>query len=271
MLKAQKGSKDSQECLISRSDGSALELKVWTEPFVCKGNNFTLLAIADISNEKRRRFLERLFFHDILNDAGCLRGYTELLRISDPGEAKEYAEVIYDVSDALIEDIISQQELIAAENNELKTYPAIIETMPILKEIAINYSRHQTAAGKYLETSEDSENNQIIADKKTFRRVIGNLIKNALEAMREGQKLTISSRAENDSVIVQVANPGVIPREIQLQIFQRSFSTKGAGRGLGTYSIKLLTERYLHGEVYFSSNQEEGTIFCVKLPKEAVK
>lgn len=38
-----------------------------------------------------------------------------------------------------------------------------------------------------------------------------------------------------------------MPRTSQLQIFQRSFSTKGKGRGLGTYSIKLLTERYLKG------------------------
>jgi sensor histidine kinase regulating citrate/malate metabolism len=51
-----------------------------------------------------------------------------------------------------------------------------------------------------------------------------------------------------------------------LQIFQRSFSTKGAGRGLGTYSIKLLGERYLHGTVSFASSAEQGTIFQISLP-----
>ena len=38
-----------------------------------------------------------------------------------------------------------------------------------------------------------------------------------------------------------------MPDEVKAQIFERSFSTKGRGRGIGTYSIKLLTERYLEG------------------------
>ena len=48
-------------------------------------------------------------------------------------------------------------------------------------------------------------------------------------------------------------------------MFQRSFSTKGAGRGLGTYSIKLLGEKYLNGKVGFISEQGRGTIFSVEL------
>jgi len=49
-------------------------------------------------------------------------------------------------------------------------------------------------------------------------------------------------------------------------LFQRSFSTKGEGRGLGTYSIKLYTERYLKGTVSFSSAEGEGTVFRVRYP-----
>jgi sensor histidine kinase regulating citrate/malate metabolism len=64
-----------------------------------------------------------------------------------------------------------------------------------------------------------------------------------------------------------VRNPGWIPREIQLQLFQRSFSTKGQNRGLGTYSIKLLGEKYLNGEVGFASTQEKGTVFWLWLPE----
>jgi sensor histidine kinase regulating citrate/malate metabolism len=52
-----------------------------------------------------------------------------------------------------------------------------------------------------------------------------------------------------------------MPPEVQLQIFQRSFSTKGKGRGVGTYSMKLLTERYLGGKLAFTSAAGEGTTF----------
>lgn len=69
-----------------------------------------------------------------------------------------------------------------------------------------------------------------------------------------------------ERVWFEVHNDSFIPREIQLQVFQRSFSTKGEGRGLGTYSIKLLTERYLNGSVEFESSIESGTTFRVVYP-----
>lgn len=56
--------------------------------------------------------------------------------------------------------------------------------------------------------------------------------------------------------------------EVQLQLFQRSFSTKGqSGRGIGTYSMKLLSERYLGGKVEFTSREPEGTVFTLTIPK----
>ena len=86
-------------------------------------------------------------------------------------------------------------------------------------------------------------------------------IKNALEAARPGQMVTICCRPVETDVEFSVHNPNEIPRKVQLQIFQRSFSTKGVGRGLGTYSMKFLSERYLHGNVAFASTAEDGTTF----------
>jgi sensor histidine kinase regulating citrate/malate metabolism len=74
----------------------------------------------------------------------------------------------------------------------------------------------------------------------------------------------------NSSIIkirFRVKNVGVMPHDVQMQIFQRSFSTKGRGRGIGTYSIRLLTENYLKGKVSFTSNEVEGTVFSVELSK----
>ena len=56
-----------------------------------------------------------------------------------------------------------------------------------------------------------------------------------------------------------------MPQSTQLQVFNRSFTTKGQGRGLGTYSVRLLTERYLKGSVDFVSKPGTGTTFRVFL------
>lgn len=53
---------------------------------------------------------------------------------------------------------------------------------------------------------------------------------------------------------------------MRLQIFNRSFSTKSTGRGLGTYSMKYLTEKYLRGEMSFTSVEGEGTTFLARYP-----
>ena len=94
-----------------------------------------------------------------------------------------------------------------------------------------------------------------------------NLVKNALEATPENGTVILGVENLHKMIRFRVKNEGVIPRDIQLQLFQRSFTTRGIGRGLGTYSIKLLTENYLKGYVSFISNEAEGTIFRVDLNK----
>lgn len=55
--------------------------------------------------------------------------------------------------------------------------------------------------------------------------------------------------------------------DIRRRVFQRHFSTKaGAGRGYGTYSMKLFGEGYLRGQVWFESTDSLGTVFSLKLP-----
>ena len=105
----------------------------------------------------------------------------------------------------------------------------------------------------------------IKTDKILLSRVIGNLLKNALEAESPGAKITLSCEKTADGAAFIVHNPACMPENSRLQVFQRSFSTKGAGRGLGTYSIRLLTEKYLKGKVSFTTGPE-GTIFRVEYP-----
>jgi signal transduction histidine kinase len=105
-----------------------------------------------------------------------------------------------------------------------------------------------------------------VSDQNLLKRVIGNMAKNALEASKPGDSITLGCRREDGRICFYVHNPGYMQKSVQLQVFQRSFSTKGVGRGLGTYSIKLLTTRYLGGEVHFDTSPEKGTTFTVSIP-----
>jgi len=111
------------------------------------------------------------------------------------------------------------------------------------------------------------ESNLIISDMDILYRVIENMVKNSLEATDPGDSVTINSKKEGENIVFSVHNPTFIKPDIQLQIFQRNYSTKGKGRGLGTYSMKLLTERYLNGKISFESNKDSGTTFYLSIPE----
>ena len=262
------GRRDVQECRLTLRNGEAFDLRVQARPLYLDGRTFSIFTVVDIADEKRRRVLERLFFHDILNTAGGMVGIAELLRDGTAEDFEEYRDTIYMLSNSLVDEIKAQQVLAAAEAGELTVEPARVNSLHLLYELLSIYSKHEVAQARQLEIDTLAEPVIFITDKTLARRVVGNMVKNALEASKTAQTVTIGCRHFEDGVEFWVHNPNEMPRKVQLQIFQRSFSTKGAGRGLGTYSMKLLSEHFLQGSVGFTSSAEQGTTFFVRLPRE---
>jgi signal transduction histidine kinase len=270
ILAAQRGTPEAKECRIALQDsGDALDLKVSTVPFEYRGEQFTVCGLQDISHEKRRRALERTFFHDVLNTAGGLRGFVELLLESDPEEIPEVANTVNKISRQLIEEIEAQRSLLAAESDQLSVNPVELDTKEMLEELAVVYRRHEAAEGKKIEIAADCESATFRSDQTLLQRILGNMLKNALEATSAEEKVTLGARVDGDRVELWVHNPAFIPRDVQLQIFNRSFTTKGAGRGIGTYSMRLLASKYLGGSVDFTTSSQDGTTFRVRLGRES--
>jgi signal transduction histidine kinase len=143
-----------------------------------------------------------------------------------------------------------------------------VEARALLEEVASGYRAHQVSKGRTVQVAPDSVEVTLTTDRTLLKRVLGNMTKNALEASAPGQAVTLRCQDQDGGLAFSVHNPKAMPEKVQLQVFKRSFSTKGSGRGLGTYSIKLFTERYLGGRVWFTSSPEEGTTFTAWLPPE---
>ena len=136
----------------------------------------------------------------------------------------------------------------------------------ILKSVCELYANHPVSQGKAVVVTEIRGPCVVTTDKLLLKRVLGNLVKNGLEASEEGQEVTLGFQ-NYGSAVFRVHNETVMPKLVRLRVFRRSFSTKSpVGRGIGTYSAKLITERYLGGSLSFSSSQEQGTTFAVMLP-----
>ena len=132
----------------------------------------------------------------------------------------------------------------------------------------LNYGRHwSTVAALILSVFVFAPALGLALDRVLLRRVLGNLLKNAVEATRFGGTVRARCAMDERTVEFAVNNEGTVPESVRLQIFQRSFSTKGEGRGLGTYGARLLTEGYMKGTIAFRSEEGEGTTFLARYPR----
>lgn len=264
---------DVQECrMICGDEGSAetaLDLRVWSHPIDVDGDTFTVFSVIDISSEKRRQVLERIFFHDVLNTAGGVKGLADLIvqgNVEDIG-LEEVAGMIANSADQLVNEISAQRSVAAAEHGDLHVTMADVRALELLEQTVHQFRSHSLDRGVTVAVDPSAEPCELLSDPMLLRRVLTNLVKNALEATERGGTVTLALREEADAVCFTVHNSTVMPPAVQNQVFMRSFSTKGAGRGLGTYSIKLITEKHLGGRVSFVSNERDGTRFEVRFPR----
>lgn len=264
------GEPRTMECRILTGDNGevgALDLRVRATLVEFSGWPFVVLGLQDISAERRREVLERAFFHDVLNTAGGIRGTADLLtQETDVQRAAQYQNQILQLADRMIEEIRAHRDLLDAERGRFQPRFDLFSVPDLVREVVRLYRAHEVGRDRHVEIGELSAG-LMNSDLTLLRRVLGNLVKNALEATEPGGTVTISAVAEADRIRFSVHNPGVIPDEARLQIFQRSFSTKGGqGRGIGLYAVKLLVHRYLGGRVTFRTDEVEGTTFVVDLP-----
>ena len=108
---------------------------------------------------------------------------------------------------------------------------------------------------------------QVKADPQLLKRVLINLVTNAVQAMPDGGKLTISAQVNSQSqAVVTVEDTGVgIPEKIKPQIFTPLFTTKPRGQGFGLAVCKRVIEAH-GGSINFESQAGKGAKFTIQFP-----
>ncbi len=260
---SEKGDEGQDECNIALKNGSSLTLSVSTKPFSFEGETFIFCALENISEKKRRQMLESVFLHDILNTAAILGGLSETF---DELPQEQVKEMLNEVSENISDEVQSYRLISNAENQVLKPDYSLLDISDIVAEVVRGLRNMHKY--KYRQVDIDVSVANIFTEKTLLRRVLINMVKNALEASNHDDVVRIFSHYDkkNETARISVHNPQVIPINDQLKLFQKSFSTKGRGRGWGTYSIKILTEKYLNGTVSFISKEGQGTTFTIDIP-----
>ncbi|TKJ34479.1 hypothetical protein CEE39_02225 [bacterium (candidate division B38) B3_B38] len=108
----------------------------------------------------------------------------------------------------------------------------------------------------------------IRGDKGKLQQLFLNLLKNATDSMSQGGELGITSKAENDSVVVSIRDTGAgIAKKHLPKIYDPFFTTKKGRRGTGlglSVSYGIIQEH--SGSISVKSSLGKGTDFIIKLP-----
>lgn len=264
--RSEQKTKSNKYRILSSRDGHriAYNFRFTSTPFRSQGTFYYAVSLEDISNQNRKAELERIFYHDLMNSLGSLQGVINLIKEKDQSDPF-YIEILESTYNALFDTINEQKQYTLAERGELAVRNEELHTRDLLIETVLPFSKHSDFTSR-VELEEEIADVIFESDPALLCRVLTNMIKNALEASDQNNPVRVGVDLSDGQLRFRVHNQEVIPLEIQQQIFERSFSSKGQGRGLGTFSMKLLGEAYLGGKVDFVSDEKHGTTFMIDLP-----
>lgn len=241
----------------------ASDLRVYSEPIHFHSQRYVMFTLIDISGERRRESLERIFFHDILNQAAAGVFLSSQVQQDKKSVTAENLETLHTLFVQMLEELKEQRDLLSAEDKSLTIQENRFLVRPLLEKIIKTAAHTELAKNKHMILKMGCADKHLANDQVLLTRVATNLLKNALEASPKGSEIFVRFNQKAGQDVISVHNPGVIPESIQHQIFEKYFTTKQNGRGLGAYGAKFLTENYLNGKIWFESSSLTGTAFFI--------
>ena len=230
-----------------------------------------------VVHQERQRALTQMasgIAHDFNNALSTIQGFSDLLlqsrdKLTDEETAKRYVELIYKAASNAAETVRRMRkfyrpgEEVTARKFDLRSLveEAVSMTRPRWRDEA-------RAEGAAVEVVEDlCDGTWMEGNEAEMYEVVTNLIFNAVDAMPEGGTITLKTRHDGDSVILEVSDTGVgMDEQVREHCLDPFFTTKkGDGSGLGLSTVQGVIRRH-GGSITVESEVGQGTTFRISLP-----
>ncbi|MEO8845492.1 MAG: hybrid sensor histidine kinase/response regulator [Kofleriaceae bacterium] len=206
--------------------------------------------------------------HDLKNPVNAIDLHAELvLRDRDGSErSKRAAEKIRDEGRSLIRMITTLLDIAKADEGRLIPARRPVELEPLIREVIAELDVRAQPAG--IRLVRELEASGLSADPDLLRRILENLVENAIRHAPEGSEVRITARAARGGIELRVrdAGPGV-PAAHRDRVFERFVQNGDAAtrtnRGLGLAFCKLAVEA--HGGRIWIEDGCPGAVFCVRI------
>ncbi|WP_421765606.1 ATP-binding protein [Ekhidna sp.] len=218
------------------------------------------LALAKSQKETAWKEIAKQVAHEIKNPLTPMQLKIQQMLRKHTAESKEYETLTslltqVDTLSQIAESFSAFAEMPAPDNQ-------VFNWGNLVREVVELYSTEDVTFE--LDISEEI---LIESDKDIFRRILNNLVLNAIQSV-EGKTAEIEIRLEERSskgLFIISDNGKGVPLELRDKIFLNYFSTKSTGSGIGLALAKKGIEN-AGGNIWFESNEGSGTTFFISMP-----
>ena len=243
---------------------------------------FNQMALALKASLERRLAAERFaawgdvarrVAHEIKNPLFPIRLSIENLQRAYQGknnQSKVFEGIFVQCTDTVIEEV-DRLERMVDEFHQFARMPHPERRLSDLNQIVQNVMNLYAESVENIQMKDNLDSNlsPLSLDSEQITQALGNLIKNAIEAMPDGGTLNVSTQLVNERKIriqVQDTGTGMSP-ETLAQIFAPYYTTKDAGTGLGMAIVqRIITDH--DGEIFVESEEGVGTTVWIELFRE---
>lgn len=286
-------SRSESDAVIESGDGRPVHVSVITAPLAVRSGGVEA-AVAVIRDMTRLQQLESEvrrgetlaaagqiamgLAHEIRNPLGAIRGAVQLMRreLGDDARLGEYTDVLLKEVDR-VKRII---EMLLDIGRPVTLRPVPLNVHQLLERVALLSEEVATRRGVQIVRRYDPSLPPILADEDRILQVFHNLVRNAIEAMAGGGRLTLVTRLSMNPLFtkvdlghgqrsmaeIQVIDDGDgIPEATRARLFTPFFTTKDKGLGLGLALCHRIVEEH-RGAIQIWSEPAKGTAVSCFLP-----
>lgn len=218
------------------------------------------------------RELARRLAHELKNPLFPLQLTVENLIRARSQNPEQFEEVLRESTQTLLAEISNLKTIIGRFSEFSKMPPPQLQAVDVNAVLRgvhqlfqAQFNRDGNAAIECRLELDDSVR-PIAADAELLHRAISNLVLNAMDALPNGGMLKLSSRRENQKVVLEVADTGSgLTREECERIFTPYYTSKQHGTGLGLAIVQSVVSDH-GGRINVQSEPGKGTTFVIELP-----
>ena len=232
-------------------------------------------AAAEAAAQEERGLLMANLSHDLRTPITAIKGYVEGIRdgiAATPEKQKHYLDIIYTKSLVMEKLVRNMSDFSEYELGRMQYHFEYVDMTPFLQDLAEEYQYDVQQNGMTFQANLPRGRYTVTADRGKLKRVLDNLVSNAVKYGRPGGQVNFSAEEYEGGLVLQVTDNGKgISTQALHHVFDSFFRADTArtssvpGSGLGLAICRSIVDSH-HGKIWLTSEEGEGTRTFVYLP-----